>query len=273
MGALEHQQALRESTAALLAAAATMDEFALGTVGEDLSAVAVVLAEQPHLRRLLTETTVPVEARVGMATRLLTGKIGERSLQIVTDVLAHRWSSGSDLVDGLRRLSRTALFLQAERSGELDEVEDQLFRFGRIVDANPELAVILDDPATAPRARAELVARLLDGRAHRLTVDLLTGLARDPAGRAFSHGVAELVEQAAERRDKVVAIATSAMPLDAEQISRLRSALGRIYSRGVVVHVQVDPSLGGGLRIRVGDEVIDGSVSGRLDAIRQRLAR
>jgi F-type H+-transporting ATPase subunit delta len=273
MAGLASQQALTASTGELLTAAATMDELALSTIGEDLAAVAGVLAREPHLRRLLTETTIAADAKAGMARRLLSGKIGDKSLQIITAALAHRWSSGHDLVEGLRRLSRTALFLQAERAGELDEVEDQLFRFGRIIDANPDLSVVLDDPATPPEGRVELVTRLLDGRAHRLTIDLLTALARDPGGRAYSHGVAELVEQAAERRDKLVAIVTSAIALDADQVTRLRNALRTIYSREIAVHVIVDPSLGGGLSIRVGDEVIDGSVSGRLDAIRQRLAR
>lgn len=273
MAGLASQQALNTTTGDLLTAAATMDELALSAIAGDLAAVAGVLAGQPHLRRLLTETTIAAEAKSDMARRLLTGKIGDRSLQLLTGALAHRWSNGHDLVDGLRRLSRTALFLQAERSGELDEVEDQLFRFGRIIDGNPGLSVILDDPATAPQGRVELVTRLLSGRVHRLTFDLLVGLARDPGGRAYSHGVAELVEQAAERRDKLVAIVTSAVTLDADQIARLGSALRTIYSRDVAVHVIVDPTLGGGLRIRVGDEVIDGSVSGRLDAIRQRLAR
>jgi F-type H+-transporting ATPase subunit delta len=273
MAGLASQHALAESTSSLLRAAATMDELALGTIGEDLAAFAGVLARQPHLRRVLTETTIEHQHKATMASSLLTGKVGERSLAVITSSLAHRWSSGSDLVDGLRRLSRTAMFLRAERAGELDEVEDQLFRFGRIVDGNPDLSVVLDDPATAPAARAALVDRLLSGRVHPLTVDLLTSLARDPGGRSFSHGVVELVDQAAERRDKVVATVTSAVPLTAAQNDRLRASLKKIYARDVAVHVIVDPALGGGLRVRVGDEVIDGSVSGKLDTVRQRLAR
>ncbi len=273
MSVLSSQQALAASTQELLTAAATMDGPALGTVADELAGFAGVLAGQPHLRRVLTETTIAADAKSALASRLLSGKVDARSLRAVTATLAQRWAGGLELVDALRRMSRTALFLQAERAGELDEVEDQLFRFGRILDANPDLAVILDDPATSPKGRAELVTRALADRAHPLTVRLLTSLARDPGGRAFSHGVGELVRQAAERRDKLVATVTSATALSAQQTSRLREALDRIYSRGVVVHVLVDPSLGGGLRVRVGDEVIDGSVSGRLEAIRQRLAR
>lgn len=270
---LASQQALSESTTALLASAATMDESALGALGADLGGMAAVLAGQAHLRRVFTETTIAPEDKAGMAARLLDGKVGAKASAIVQETIRHRWSSGSDLVEGLRRLSRTAMFLRAERAGDLDDVEDQLFRFGRIVDATPELSVILDDPGTPPVQRAELVSRLLSERAHPLTVELLTSLARNPGGRSFSHGISELVSQAAQRRDKVVAVVQSAIALSGEQHARLVAVLQRIYARDVVTHVVVDPAVGGGLRIRVGDEVIDGSVAGKLSTVRQRLAR
>ncbi len=273
MAALASHQALTASTQDLLTQAATLDDAALTTMASDLTGFAALLAAQSHLRRLLTETTVAAEAKAALTTKLLSDRVSEPALRLAVGTVGHRWSTGRDLVDGLRRLGRTALFLRAERSGELDEVEDQLFRFGRIVDANVDLSVILDDPSTEPEARVALVQRLLDGKAHPLTVELLSGVARDPGGRAFSHGIAELVEQAAQRRDKLVATVTAAVALSEEEIARLRAALAKIYSREVAVHVMVDPGLGGGMRVRVGDEVIDGSVSGRLDTLRQRLAR
>ena len=77
----------------------------------------------------------------------------------------------------------------------------------------------------------------------------------------------ELVDQAAQRRDKIVAIVKTAAPLTDEQTTRLVGSLGRIYGREVSVHVEVEPSVLGGIRVQVGDEVIDGSVAGRLEAL------
>lgn len=164
------------------------------------------------------------------------------------------------------------MFLQAERTGELDDVEDQLFRFARIVEASPELSVILDDPTADPDLRSRLVDELLRGRANPLVVDLVDALARDTGGRSFSHGVRELVDQAAERRDKLVAIVKTAVALTPEQTARLTASLGRIYGRQVSVHVEVDPAVIGGVRVQIGDEVIDGSVSAKLELLRRRLA-
>lgn len=273
MAGLASQQAISAATGELLKSAATMDDSSLKTVASDVAGVAAVLADSPQLRRMLTETTAQAEAKVALARRLFDGRIQQQSLALVTLVAGERWNSGRDLVDGLRQLSRTASFLTAERAHELDDVEDEIFRFGRILDANPELSLVLDDPATSADARVAIIQRLLNGKANALTVELLTGLAQDLGGRTYAHGVAELVEQAAQRRDKIVAIATAAAPLTDSEFARLQAALAAIYSRQVVVHVMVDPAVVGGLRVRVGDEVIDGSISGRMATIRAKLAR
>ena len=272
---MEHiasKQALDLSSGRLLLQAATLDDTGLGALGSDLAGVGSLLGQNPALRRTLSEATTDVEHRAGLMRSLLAGKVGQPAATLVDFTVRQSWATGRDLADGFVRLGRTAMFLRAERSGELDEVEDQLFRFGRIVDAAPELSVIHDDPATPGASRAALVGRLLSGRAHSLTSDLLEQLARDPGGRAFTHGVRQIVEQAAERKDRVVATVQAATPLTIEQTSRLTAALGRIYGRPVSVHVEVEPDLGGGIKVRVGDEVIDGSVSGRLDALKRRLA-
>lgn len=265
-------EALATASSRLLQQAATLDDAGLGSLGSDLSNVGHLLLSQPVLRRTLAEATTDVEHRAGVMSSLLTGKIGAPASAIVDFAVRQSWASGRDLADGLVRLGRTAMFLRAERSGELDEVEDQLFRFGRIVEGSPDLSVVLDDPTTPGDARAALVQRLLAGRAQPLTSELLEQLARDPGGRSFSHGVSEIVTQAAERKDKIVATVQSAVPLTEEQNSRLIAALTKIYGRPVSAHVLVQPGLRGGMRVRVGDEVIDGSVAGRLDELRRRLA-
>jgi F-type H+-transporting ATPase subunit delta len=116
------------------------------------------------------------------------------------------------------------------------------------------------------------VHRLLSGRAHTLVTELVDALARDTAGRSFTHGVRELLDQAAQRRDKIVAFVKTARPLTDEQVDRLRASLARIYGREVTAHIEVEPSVLGGIRVQIGDEVIDGTVAGRLDELRRRIA-
>jgi F-type H+-transporting ATPase subunit delta len=272
---MEHiasQQSLSEATSRLLTQAATLDDVGLGALGGDLTAVGALLQDNPVLRRTLSEVSTGSDVRAGIMSRILSGKVGQPAAALTDFVVRSHWATGRDLRDAFDRLGRTAVFLRAERAGELDEVEDQLFRFGRIVDGSPELSVLLDDPTSDATARVALVRRLLENRAHPLTVELLTALAEDPRGRSFSFGIRELVDQAAQRRDKVVAMVQSAVPLTAEETNRLTAGLSRVYGRSVTVHLETDPALRGGLRVRVGDEVIDGSVAGRLDTLRRRFA-
>lgn len=256
----------------VLSVAEPLDSEGLAAFGSQLDAVSDLLLDEVPLRRTLSEATLSADTRAGIAGRLLSGKVGKPALAVAQFAVRQPWASSRDMQEALRRVSRTAMFLRAERTGELDEVEDQLFRFSRIVDGAPELSVILDDPTADPEARSALVHRLLAGRSHPLVTELVDALARDTAERSFTHGVAELVDQAAQRQEKVVAIVRAARPLTADQITRLTGSLSRIYGRQVSVHIEVDPALVGGIRVQVGDEVIDGSVAAQLEALRRRMA-
>ncbi|AZI58154.1 F0F1 ATP synthase subunit delta [Nakamurella antarctica] len=269
---LASRQSLSKASDALLSNAATLDDTGLGALGQDLSAVAGALSKAPSLRRTLSDNTTAADAKSGIVAQLFGGKVGSAAAKVLDVVARSEWSTGGDLAEALYQLGRIALFLRAERSGELDAIEDEIFRFGRIVDASPNLSAVLDDPLAQPADRAALVARLLEGKAHPLSVALLTELARDPRGRSFNSGIGELVTQAAARKDKLVAVVTSAVELNLEQRNRLTAGLVRVYGRPVAAHVVVDPQIQGGLVVRVGDEVIDGSVAGRLTALRSKLA-
>lgn len=269
---ISSKQALDELTADLVRESAGAGEDDLRAVGRELLGVAGLLRTQPVLRRVLSETTTDAAGRAALIGRVLSGKVGDVAVRYAQQAVGKPWASGADLREGIERLGRTAMFCSAERTGTLDEVEDQLFRFGRIVDGNPELSMVLDDPAAEPAKRVDLVQRLLAGKAHPVTVELLMGLASDTGGRSFSHGVAELVAQAADRKQELVATVHTAIEFDDGQRQRLSAALQRMYRRPVALHVEVDPELLGGITINVGDEVIDGSVAGRMAALRRRLA-
>jgi len=269
---LASRQSLESVTDSLLSTAANLDDTGLRTVGQDLKSVADLLNRELAVRRALSDGSVPAANKTELVRRLFSGKVGDPALRVLERVVSADWSTGRDLTEALGRLSRTAQFLRAERSGELDDVEDQIFRFGRIIEGNPELSAALDDHSGNRDDRIALVDRLLANKAHPLTVEMLMALAADPGGRSFSFGVDQLVQEAAQRKDKVVAVVSSPVDLSGEQLGRLNAALAKIYRRPVVVHVQVEPGLLGGLEIKVGDEVIDGSVAGRLAEIRSRLA-
>ncbi len=117
-----------------------------------------LLGREHALRRALADPATPSEARGGLADRLFDGKIGRPALDVVSDMVKSRWSRAGDLLEGLESLARAAAFGVAEKDGSLDRVEDELFRFGRILDREPELVAVAvghrDPRRQAPRPAA-----------------------------------------------------------------------------------------------------------------------
>ncbi len=244
-------------------------------VGDDLGAVAEVLSAQPVLRRHLADSAASEQARRQLVEALFggKGKVGRISLRILADVVISRWSRPLDLVNGIEELAWQALLAFAERDGSLDDVEDELFRFGRILAAQPRLAALLGDETTPAARRVELLDTVLAERARSVTRRLLAQAVRTPRRRSLDEIVEQLVDRAAARRQRSVAYVTAAGPLSAAQQQRLIDVLEAIYRRPISLKLDLDSALLGGLVIRVGDEVIDGSVAARLGQARQWLSR
>lgn len=241
-------------------------------LGAELFSVVRLLDREPGLRRTLGDSSAERARREDLLTRLLSGKVSDQALQVLVEAVGNRWSTPRELVDGIDELGRTALLVHAEREGRLDAVEDELFRFGRIVAADGELERALADRTAPLDAKRTLIRSLLGDKAEAVTVELVEQLVTTPRGRSVVSGLDELAAAAAKRRERSVAYVIAPVPLSEEQEQRLTETLARIYARPIALHVEVDPDLKGGLVIRVGEEVIDGSVTGRLEELRRRLA-
>jgi F-type H+-transporting ATPase subunit delta len=246
---------------------------AAGQIGSDLRAVADLLGADLTLRRALYDPSMPASAREGLADRLFGGQIAPSSLAVLKSAVAGRWARALDLRLGLIELAVEALLVDAETSGALDEVEDELFRFGRILDRNPQLSLALTDPAAPASAKDDLVERLLAGRANAVTVRLAKQAVADREFGDLSRRLEEFSRIAAGRRNRVVGVVRTAVPLDDDQLTRLRAALSRYFGREIQLQADLDPTVLGGVVVRVGDEVVDGSVLRRLAAARQALTR
>lgn len=260
------------SRSAKTAAKGTAKASSADQLGDELFAVVRLLDAEIGLRRAIGDSSAAPERREQLLTGLLSGKVGEQTLEVLVAAVRERWSTPRELVDGIDHLGRTALLVRAEREGRLDAVEDELFRFGRIVAGDTALEQALTDRSAPNSAKAELVRSLVGDKAEDVTVALVEQLVVAPQGRALVAGLGELADEAAKRRERSVAYVVAAGPLTQQQQERLVAALDRIYARPIALHVEVDPDIQGGLVIKVGDEVIDGSATGRIDELRRRLA-
>ncbi len=262
------------SREALVAVRKTVASVAGGVsmdLGTELFSVVGMLDGERTFRRTLADGSTDPAARAQLLTTVLKGKIGDDALGVVVTAVQQQWSAPADLVDAVELLGREVVLQRAQADGRLDAVEDELFRLGRIVEGSPALERTLGDRGADTGRKRELVATLVAGKTTEATAALVDQLvARQHEGLA--NGLAALASLAATQREKSVAQVRSAVALSAAQTERLAATLSRTYGREVTVHVEVDPALHGGLVIQVGDEVIDGSIAGRLDALRRKLA-
>jgi F-type H+-transporting ATPase subunit delta len=261
---------LREQVEGVIGRFSTLDGLT-GLAGE-LYSVVDVLIEQPQLRRKISDPTTDAERRADLIGRLLDGKVGASTVQVVRDAVMLRWSSAWDLLDALEISGDDALLAGAEQDGALDEVEDELFRFERILDGDSRLATLLDDYAADAARRVELVEQLVQGKVHAVTEGLLAHAVASQRKRSVTHAIDALLELAARRRDRSMARVVSAVELSAAQERRLAGALSQMYGRTITIRLAIDPDVLGGLVVRVGDEVIDGSIATRLIQARGALA-
>jgi F-type H+-transporting ATPase subunit delta len=243
----------------------------LSALSQELYAVAEVLHGSPRLRRTLADPTTPPAGRSELASGLFGSQIGASAMQVVRDAVAERWSSPWDLVDALESIADDVLFGAAEQAGQLGNVEDELFRFERILDAHPQLAELLDDPVSAQSRRVELLSSVIGGRMNSVTQALLEHALSSRRKHTLALAIDDLREAAAVRENRSVAKVVSAVALTSAQQTRLTAALSELYGRAISVHTAVDPAVRGGLVIRIGDEIIDGSVAARLTQARSAL--
>lgn len=240
-------------------------------LGTGLFAASAVLADQPALRRALTDPSSEAAARTGLAEGVFGRHLSSAASSVVGAAAGLRWASSGHLAAALEQLGVTAIVRAADREGAGDRVEAELFGFGRTVVENPDLRSALSDPARSVADKQALVRTLLEGKAHADTV-LLVGQAVAGRHLTLTRAIDTFVELAARTRNRLVALVRVAEPLGDAEEKRLAAALSAQYDRTVHLNTVVDPSVLGGIHVSIGDEVIDGTVSSRLEDAARRLA-
>jgi F-type H+-transporting ATPase subunit delta len=240
-------------------------------IAEDLFAVSALLRREPSLRRMATDLSLQPAAKSDFVRALLAEQLDPASMDLVASAVAQRWTATRDLADALEQLGVIAVVKGADRQGQADALEDELFGFGRMVSENPELRDALSDPARSPEDKHALLDSLLEGRVTAATVRLAKQ-AVVGSHRTVAVAVEEYQKVAARNRNRLVATVSVARELGDADRQRLQGALARQYDRPVHLNVVVDPEVVGGVKVEIGDDVIDGTVASRLDDARRRLA-
>jgi F-type H+-transporting ATPase subunit delta len=245
----------------------------LSTLADELTAVGKVLLDEPILARHLAEATAETDAKKQLLQRLLGGRVGSTTLDLLDTAVSVRWSRTEDFAGAVQHVARLSLLARADRDYQADEVAEQLFRFGRVLDSEPQLITLLGDYSKPASDRVSLLRSVLDraSGSNRTATALLSHTVELLDDERVDEAVRDLAQLAVARRGEVVAQVSAAADLSDSQRRRLTEVLTRIYHTPVSVQLTVDPELLGGLSVAVGDEVIDGTLSSRLAAAATKL--
>jgi ATP synthase F0 subunit b/ATP synthase F1 delta subunit len=267
--------ASRESVAEMVrqfdGVVANLDADQLTGLANDLASAVKLLRRETLVARHLADPSSDTAARTRLVERLLSGKVSDAALEVLKTAASQRWSSTSDLVFGVQHVASLSLLVRAEREDQIEDVEDELFRFSRILDSAPKLITLLSDYTTPLDGRISLLNNVLARRASKYTADLLRQTVELLNGERADESIRDLANLAVSQRGEVVAHVRAASELSDAQSTRLTELLTRIYGHPVSVQLDVDPALIGGLTIAVGDEVIDGSLASKLASAETQL--
>lgn len=253
------------SREALAQAKATLNTQLETGTGVALLALAAQINEAPGLLGALSDHSATGAARGALVDRVFTSA-PESARGVVRAAVEGNWSTPAELVDGIEELGLRAVAISDPK------LADELLTAASVVDSNHELELGLGNKLGDPAAKVALVERLFSGKLTPEAVSVVRHFVTNPRGRRLSAALNSSAHIAADQGGSELATVTVASPLSSEQHERLASLLEKTAGRPVRVTTVIDPSLVGGVRVHLGDHVIDGSIRSRLDDLRLKLA-
>jgi F-type H+-transporting ATPase subunit delta len=248
-------------------------------LAKELFGILGMVDSSAGLRRALTDPSRNGDEKSALVKQLVGGKVSADAADIAGGLASSRWANARDIGDALETLAATVVISVAENKSAvsasgisgLEELENDLFSFNQAVASNHEVQRALSEPQASAAAKATLAERLVPGVSEEAKV-LITQAVTQPRGIKPTRLVARFAELAAKRQQRWIATVSVTRPLTSTQFARLQAGLNALYGRELKVNVNVDPALIGGIRVQVGDEVLDASVVTRLGELQRQLA-
>ena len=259
--------ATREALAVTREALAALGTKADLATGEQLLAAGRVIGDSAQLRAALVDYSVEAGDKTSIIDAVF-ASIGAPARSLLSTVATSAWSTEDDLLAGIEEIG----FRIIAASAGTASIESELFAFGSAVNSDPELELAVSSKLGSSEAKSALVATLLSGKASAQTLAIVQHLVQQPRGRRIAELLRDASSIVADEAGLAVATVTTAAPLAPAQLTRLAAALASSYGRELRINHVIDPTVVGGLRVQLGDEVIDGTVATRINDLRLQLA-
>ncbi|MBX0301661.1 F0F1 ATP synthase subunit delta [Cryobacterium sp. 1639] len=261
--------ATREALASSRAALAAHADWADLATGENLFDAARVIGDSSQLLAALGDSSADESSKSALVRAVFGATVTPAALELLVTVAAGRWSSHQDLLAGIEEL---ALRVTAASAPQDVSIGSELFGFGAAVSSDAELELALTSKLGLVSAKVGLIEALLAGKVSPQTLVIVRHLVQQPRGRRIGELLTFAATIVADQAGRIIATVTSAAPMQPGQLDRLTAALATRYGRSVAVNQVIDPSVVGGAKVQIGDDVIDGSVATRLSDLRLQLA-
>ena len=241
-------------------------------IGNELFTITKVLDDSIQLERALTDPSRPVADKVAVLTELLGDNVHPMTMEIMTDLVSRHWSRARDIANAVEDFGVDAMMYYADATGATLQVSVELSELHSALLNLPVVRAKLYDYQATSEARVKLFREVFSGKTlNKVTMRLAEHATCNLRRRRYLETIQWLINKLSRHMGESMVTVTTATPLKPEQIKRLVEVYSAKVGRQVHINSVVDPTVLGGMRIQVGDEVTDNTVVAQLQNLHRRV--
>ena len=242
-------------------------------IGNELFTITNVLDHNIRLERALTDPSRPVADKVAVLNRLIGDQAHEMTMEILTDLVGRRWSRVSDIANAVEDFAVDGMMYYADATDATLQVSIELADLRSALLNLPVVRSDLSDERVPAEARIKLLFALIgeDANLNKVTMRLAEHATCNPRNRRYLSTLHWLINKFSRHMGESMVTVTTAAPLNQGQIDRLIAIYTKKVGRPVHINSTVDPTVIGGVRIEIGDEVTDNTVVAQLEQLQRKV--
>ena len=239
-------------------------------IGNELFVITSLLDGNVRIERALTDVSRPLEDKVAVLNTLLGDQVHPMTMEIMTEVVKRRWSRAADIANAVEDFGVDAMMYYADATDSTLQVSIELAELHSALLNTPVVRAKLYDETVPSEARVKFFHELFDGKGlNKVTMRLAEHATENLRRRRYLETIQWLINKLSRHMGESMVIVTTTTPLKQEQIDKLIAVYSKKIGRAVHINSVVDPSVLGGMRVQVGDEVTDNTVVAQLENLQR----
>ena len=239
-------------------------------IGNELFVITSLLDGNVRIERALTDVSRPLEDKVAVLNTLLGDQVHPMTMEIMTEVVKRRWSRAADIANAVEDFGVDVMMYYADATDSTLQVSIELAELHSALLNTPVVRAKLYDETVPSEARVKFFHELFDGKGlNKVTMRLAEHATENLRRRRYLETIQWLINKLSRHMGESMVIVTTATPLKQEQIDKLIAVYSKKIGRAVHINSVVDPSVLGGMRVQVGDEVTDNTVVAQLENLQR----